>query len=121
MNLGVTLELFCQNSGTQTVSEGRGEERAVRKYLRRKQSKLDRVRRRVAPPGEDRDPSYIRSAVKEVGHWSPAPEDVESLNRKGYKSGMKKQKQKRMKVALHTQPGAVPWQDIQGQTKKERK
>ena len=110
MNLATTIEIYAQSAGTQVTDSGQGDA-WIKNYLRKKQDKLDKTRRKVAPYPEDK--KGIQAVKKEVGHWSPAPEDVDEINRQGYKRGMKKAKTS-PRVSLHTAPGAVPLQDVTG-------
>jgi|SRR5579859_6523921 len=49
----------------------------------------------------------------EPGFWSPAPEDVKNLRKKGYKSGMRKSKLD-THYPLSGPPGAIALDDVQG-------
>lgn len=114
MNLDSQIRLYCQSAGTQSIEPGAYEDERIKRYLRKKQDKLDKLRRLHTPYPEDVNPNHVNAAKVEPGHWSPAPEDVENLNRKGYKVAMRKGGRKKIKVALHTAPGAQPVEDIVG-------
>ena len=112
--------LVAESAGTQTIEPGRNEDRDIKRYLKKKQDKLDKTRRSVAPFPEDKDASHdVEAAVVEPGHWSPAPEDVKSLNKKSYKRGMKKAREGPF-PPLNRSPGAVPLQDVTGQARRRR-
>lgn len=110
MNLATTIRIFAQSAGTQVTDQGEGDA-WVKRYLDKKQTKLNKLRKSVTPYPEDK--KGIQAVKKEVGHWSPAPEDVADLNKKSYKSGMKKAKTL-PRFPFVGPPGTQPLQNITG-------
>ena len=111
MQIEIAMQIYATAAGTQVTDSGQGDA-WIKNYLRKKQDKLDKTRRALAPFPEDK--KGINAVKKEVGHWSPAPEDVAQIKKKSYKSGMRKAKTV-PRASLHTAPGAVPLQDVTGQ------
>lgn len=118
MRLESYMTMLAESAGTQTIEQNPRDDAQTKKYLRKKQDKLDRKRRTVTPFPEDKDPSNCGSEcidaaiVEKIDHDSSAPKDIDNIRKKGYKAGMRKKNGPR--IPLNRPPGAVPLQDVQG-------